>query len=121
MLLKSSTLVSRIALVVALLGIGYLAVTPSSFPAASSANDKLLHIAAFLLLAFLADFAYPRRPWNWRKFLPLLGFGLVLETLQYFLPHRFFSLMDLGADALGLMLYPWLRHLLVKTTTLRFD
>lgn len=104
----------RIALAIALLGIGYLATTPVIIPVVSTINDKVEHLAAFLLLAFLSDFAFPRRPWNRRKYLPLLGYGLLLEIIQYFLPVRFFSLADLAADAMGLALYPVLLRLLAK-------
>ena len=32
--------------------------------------------------------------------------GLLIELVQYFLPHRQFSLWDLAADMLGLLIYP---------------
>jgi VanZ family protein len=69
-------------------------------------NDKLEHIAAFLCLAFLLDFAWPRSPWGWPKLLSLLGYGLLIELVQYFIPYRTFSLWDLSADGLALLLYP---------------
>ncbi len=109
----------RTALIAALLGIGYLAASPITFPVVSSINDKVQHLAAFLLLALLSDFAFPRRAWNWRKYLPLLSYGLVLEIFQHFLPFRFFSVADLAADAIGLALYPILRRLLANIAGLR--
>ena len=105
------TLLFRVALVLALLGIGYLATSPTD-AVLPATNDKLKHIAAFLLLAYLSDAAFPRQSWNWRKFIPLLGYGLLLECIQYFEPTRFFSLADLVADAVGLGLYPLLRVVL---------
>ena len=104
------TLLFQIALALALLGITYLATSPTDVVLPES-NDKLKHLAAFLLLAYLSDAAFPRRPWNWRKFVPLLGYGLLLECIQYFLPHRFFSLADIAADAIGLAIYPLLHGL----------
>jgi len=113
------TLLFRIALALALLGIGYLAITPTQAVLPES-NDKLNHLGAFLVLALLGDFAFPARPWDWRKFLPLLGYGLLLECIQYFVPSRFFSLWDLAADALGLALYPLVRSGWLRlTATLR--
>jgi VanZ family protein len=112
------TLLCRIGLGVALLCIGGLAVVPGELPAVASINDKLQHMAAFLSLALLTDFAFPRLGWNWRKFVPLLAYGLLLELIQYYLPHRSFSLADLAADALALALYALLRRLL--HTTLRW-
>ncbi|MEN8180501.1 MAG: VanZ family protein [Pseudomonadota bacterium] len=96
---------TQVVLVVALLLTIYLATTPLEYPVISDINDKLQHIFAFFTLAFLADHAFPKHIWNWRKFIPLLGYGLILEIIQYTIPGRFFSLLDLGADALGLLVY----------------
>jgi VanZ family protein len=112
------TLLFRIALVLALLGIGYLAITPTQAVLPES-NDKLNHLGAFLVLALLGDHAFPGRPWDWRKFLPLLGYGLLLECIQYFVPNRYFSLWDLAADALGLALYPLAMGLLLRLSAKR--
>jgi VanZ family protein len=35
----------------------------------------------------------------------LLGYGLLIELIQRELPYREFSLFDLAADALGILLY----------------
>ena len=107
----------RIALALALLGIGYLATSPTD-TVLPDTNDKLKHIAAFLALAYLSDAAFPRRPWNWHKIIPLLGYGLLLECIQYFEPNRFFSLTDLAADAIALAFYPILRSWLTRVFAL---
>jgi VanZ family protein len=107
------TLLFRIALVLALLGIGYLATSPTD-TLLPDTNDKLKHIAAFLVLAYLSDAAFPRQSWNWRKIIPLLGYGLLLECIQHFEPNRFFSLADLAADAVALAFYPVLRGWLTR-------
>ena len=39
------------------------------------------------------------------KVLILMAFGLLIEVIQYFLPYRTFSLYDLGADAIGVLVY----------------
>jgi VanZ family protein len=97
-------------ILVAYLSFGQLNETPIA-----NINDKFGHTAAFLCLAFLLDFATARQKWGWSKALPLLAYGLLIEIVQYHLPYREFSLWDLAADGLGLLIYPvsypLLRHL----------
>ncbi|MET0050882.1 MAG: VanZ family protein [Candidatus Thiodiazotropha sp.] len=107
-------LLYRLLLLCALLVISYLAFTPIQIPVAASLNDKVSHIAAFLCLAQLSDFAWPERSWYLNKFLPLLLYGLFIECVQSFLPYREFSLWDLLADAFGLMLYAWVLPYLLR-------
>jgi VanZ family protein len=86
---------------VSYLSFGHLEETPLA-----SINDKVGHTAAFLCLSFLLDFAWPRYSWGLGKLMPLLGYGLLIELIQYFLPYRSFSLLDLAADGAGLLFYP---------------
>ena len=103
----------RIALSMALVAMTFLATTPIDYQIISFAFiDKLEHLSAFLVLAFLMDFAFPAAPWNRQKFFLLLCYGLLLEIVQYFMPFREFSLWDLAADALGLLSYPLVTPLL---------
>jgi VanZ family protein len=74
-------------------------------------SDKLAHGLAFLALAGLADFAYPRQPLLY-KLLPLAGYGLALELAQGLLPYREASFLDWLADAAGLAAYASLAPLL---------
>lgn len=104
-------------LVMSLLITTYLATTPVIYPVISDINDKLQHIFAFMVLAFLTDHAFPRQAWNWRKFIPLLVYGLGLEVIQYTVPGRHFSLADLAADGAGLLLYALLLPLLRRSFT----
>ncbi len=96
----------RIAFTGTALLVAYLAFVQLQGTPIERINDKLGHLAAFLTLAFLLDFASPRQAWGWRKLLPLFIYGLLIELVQYFLPHRQFSLWDLTADMLGLLIYP---------------
>ncbi len=105
----------RFALALCLALITYLAFGHVEETPIADFNDKLEHAAAFLTLAFLLDFAWPRRPWDATKLLSLLAYGLLIELVQYFLPHREFSLWDLAADGLGLLIYPLATPLLKKT------
>jgi VanZ family protein len=105
MQVERGTLTYRLTLASALVGIAYLATTSRHIPIAEDVSDKVNHVAAFYVLGLLADFSWPKSGFRAPKVLSLLGYGLAIESIQYFLPHRSFSLVDLGADAVGLLLY----------------
>ncbi len=67
-------------------------------------NDKVAHILTFLLLGLLAQQAFPRLKMSLQLYLWLLGYGLAIEVIQYFIPNRSFSLLDLAADGAGLLI-----------------
>lgn len=92
----------------------YLATTHESFPAIDEANDKLNHVLAFYVLAFLADYSAPKAGFLLYKGLPILGYGLLIEMIQYFLPYREFSVLDLVADGIGIAAYVLSRPLLSR-------
>ncbi len=104
----------RITLLVALIVIMHLATTSTQYPVVEDINDKVNHISAFYVLALLADFSFPKNRFGLTKVLALLGYGLSIEIIQYFLPYRSCSLYDLAADGVGLIVYwlslPALRH-----------
>lgn len=93
----------RVVFLAAIAAVALLAWLPLSPPELSESHgDKLNHIAAFLLLYLLF-----RRAWN----LPvpimvalLFSYGMLLETVQYFLPYRTFSWLDIAADLVGIAL-----------------
>ena len=95
----------RTLLVVLFIVISYLAFTPLKFPIIELIWDKLNHFAAFYALAFATDFSFPDRGYGATKILPLLGYGLMIEIIQYHLPYRQFELLDVLADAVGLSIY----------------
>jgi VanZ family protein len=99
----------RLGFVSALLIVSYLSLSRIDavplLDALSIFSDKIQHAAAFFVLAFLLDFASPRLSWSQAKWLPLLGYGLLIEIVQSAIPYREFSLWDLSADGLGLLLY----------------
>jgi len=68
------------------------------------ASDKLWHALAYLVLYLSCQFAYRRQVTHISRFALLLGFSLLVEVLQYFMPNREFSLQDLVANAAGLLL-----------------
>lgn len=95
----------RITLAVALLVSTYLATMKGGPVDAANINDKFAHLAGFFMLAWLADFSFPRAGYGLNKILPLLGYGLLIEIIQFFLPYRSFSLLDVLADAAGIAIY----------------
>ncbi len=98
----------RVAFVISVLAIGFLATTDDPYPVPSSSSDKVNHLIAFLELTILTRLSWPGLRAIW--FAPaLLGFGLGIEIIQAHLPYREFSLADLAADAAGIAigLFPW--------------
>jgi VanZ family protein len=92
-------------LTAAVVAIFYLATTNGHIPVVEGLSDKTEHILAFYVLGLLVDFSWPMTGFRTPKALSLFGYGLAIEIVQYFLPHRTFSLFDLGADGIGLLLY----------------
>ena len=105
----------RLTLAAAVAATTYLATTARHIPVVEDVSDKLNHVLAFYVLGLLADFSWPESGFRLPKAFALLGYGLAIEIIQYFLPHRTFSLFDLGADAVGLFVYassvPLLRNI----------
>lgn len=106
---RSHIIIFRILLMSALIAITILATVPLEYPVVAGINDKANHILAFFVLALLADYSYPEKKGNRFIFLSLLGYGIAIEGIQYFLPYRMFSVADVGADAIGLILYRFLQ------------
>lgn len=105
----------RLALGINILAITWLATTGQDMPAAASSWDKANHFIAFLVLSALLDFSLPHWPFAGRKILLLLGYGLILELVQYFLPLRHFSVADVLADGVGIIVYISLLPLLRRS------
>lgn len=75
-------------------------------------SDKLLHVSAFLVLAWLADFGWPDADYWLPKALPLLGYGAAIELAQSGIAARAAEWGDLAADAAGLVIYALLMPVL---------
>jgi VanZ family protein len=101
----TAIVILRITLASSLLGIIALATAELTHPLLTSVNDKVGHIVAFLYLAFLLDFSFPDSHFDKLKVILLLAYGLLIEVIQYFLPYRTFSFLDLVADGVGVTLY----------------
>jgi VanZ family protein len=103
--MKQITIAFRLTFVIAIILISFLAFSNMEESPVAAINDKLMHVTAFVALAFLLDFSWPREAFIAEKYLPLLAYGLFIELVQWGLPYREFSLLDLLADALGLLVY----------------
>ena len=102
---RSNVIGFRLTLFATLIMITYLATTYIHYPVIEDIHDKAGHLLAFYVLALLADFSFPDSRLNLSKTVPLLGYGLIIEIIQYFLPGRLCSVYDLTADVLGLLIY----------------
>jgi VanZ family protein len=92
----------RLALFVCVLAIAYLAFAPVA-QVPGTPSDKLNHVFAFAVLAWLADMAYPGHLLAAQRLTLLLGYGLLIELVQGFLPYRELSPLDLAANAAGIL------------------
>lgn len=95
----------RLALLAAVLGTAYFAFTPVAHAGVDQVWDKLKHTGAFFILALLLDRSVHGSRFGAKQVLVLIGWGGVIEIVQYFLPYREASLADLFADAIGVFAY----------------
>ena len=95
----------RVLLTVTLIALTHLAITPQQYPVLKDISDKANHIFAFYVLALLVDFSFPEDKLGFSKVFALLSYGLLIEVIQHFLPHRTSSLLDVLADGVGIASY----------------
>jgi VanZ family protein len=69
-----------------------------------TSSDKYAHFIAFFVLSVLLLFAYSFSKPFFSTVLFMMLFGLVIEAIQIFVPYRSFSLLDFGADLLGVFI-----------------
>ncbi len=113
---------AQLLLGLALLIVTYMMLTPEPPKPAMldfSQSDKLEHLIAFIILAFLADAGWAESGFTPRKYLPLLAYGIAIELLQYFVPGREVGIWDIVANAGGLAVYglavfPLIRRLEIR-------
>jgi len=74
-----------------------------ALPPIVSFSDLLNHTVAFTTLFILLRFAHPTLQ-VYYTFGILLTYAFWIELVQYFLPTRFASWSDIGADSVGLVL-----------------
>ena len=112
--MKTAARIAKVLLVLAIGVILWLALHPSP-PISGLQLDKLNHLAAFFVLALLTEYAFPSATVSALKLAPLLGFGLLIEVLQYWVGYRYFEWLDVAADAAGIVLFWIIRGTLRRT------
>jgi VanZ family protein len=65
-------------------------------------SDKLMHLAAYLVLAFLPAL-HERRPAVVAAFVGAIALGIGLEFAQRLTPGRAFEVADMAADGAGVL------------------
>lgn len=93
----------RLYLLITLLVIEFLATTTMRIEAVESVWDKANHFSAFFVLYVLLSFAY-REFGLVVKVVLLVAFGLQIEIVQSFIDGRYFSLLDVVADTIGVFI-----------------
>ena len=90
---------------IALTAITILAFLPNydALPPIISFSDLLNHSIAFVVLYLLAAQAYPALSIK-HTALFLVSYAFFIEAVQYYLPTRFASWSDIGADVAGLVI-----------------
>ena len=93
----------RYSFILLFIVISYFAFTPFYVPSVNEDfGDKINHAGAFAAL-FLCFYRGYGKGALFTCFF-LLGYGLFIECVQYLLPDRYFSLLDVLADSLGIAL-----------------
>lgn len=104
----------QLMLLMLLILITWQALSPQPIEQTQNINDKLGHVLAFFVLAFTTDHAYATSPFRLKKFLYLITYGILIEIFQHFIPNREFSVLDMLADAGGLLVYMLLWSTLIN-------
>ena len=97
------SVVSQILFLICVVAIEYLATTTLEIKPIQNSWDKANHFIAFLTLYVTLSLGYPKLAIV-TKALILLAFGIQIEVVQYFLPNREFSLLDVLADGVGIFM-----------------
>ena len=85
-----------------LIAIEYLALTPAQIKLIENSWDKANHFIAFAALYVTLHFAFSRLNLG-AKVAILLAYGIQIEAAQSFVPGRYFSLLDIVADGIGIV------------------
>lgn len=93
----------RFALIASMALILWLSTSQLDHPVVTSTWDKANHAVAFIELILLARLGWPRLPVI-HSALIILGFGVLIEIIQAPLPYRSASLLDIVADAIGILI-----------------
>ncbi|HSC75575.1 MAG TPA: VanZ family protein [Pseudomonadales bacterium] len=70
--------------------------------------DKAEHTGTFFTLMLLAALGYYEKHSLQRLALLLIAYGIAIECIQFFIPSRSFSVLDMVADSIGVLPAWWL-------------
>ena len=93
----------RVYFLICIVAISFLATTTIQIEVVESSWDKANHFVAFFTLYALLTFAYKNLNIV-QKIALLVAFGLQIEIVQSFIDGRYFSLLDVLADSVGILL-----------------
>ena len=101
-------LIARISLFFYALIVLWASLRPGGGPQPIEHFDKVMHLAFYGLFTAIAGFAYQATRDNRRKFIVsafgIIGYGILMEFLQSFVPSRFMSGADIVANSLGVII-----------------
>ena len=97
------TKLCQILFIICFISIEYLSTTTISIPAIENSWDKLNHFVAFFVLYILLYFGFKIFT-TFGKVSLLMLFAVQIEIVQYFIPNRYFSLLDILADGIGILI-----------------
>ena len=83
--------------VISILSIQHLEVEPSV-----NLNDKLLHFSCFLYLTIISWLSRIIYKELW-LYVIVLGYGILIEIVQIYIPYRSFEFLDIFADFIGVL------------------
>ena len=81
-----------------------LGVIPLSGELTANNKDLLFHGMAYCLLMTIAILAFQQIGRPFKLLLGLFAYSMIIEFIQHFLPYRSFSVLDLLANGVGLVL-----------------
>mgnify|MGYP000861602699 CR=1 FL=1 len=77
--------------------------------------DKAEHAGTFFALMTLAWLSYRKNFAAWQLAALLISYGIAIECIQFFIPSRSFSVLDMVADTTG-VLPAWLLASRIKSS-----
>ena len=104
---------SQYSFFICIIVIEYLATTTRTIEVVEYSWDKANHFIAFMVLYILLSLGYKHLNLV-KKVMILLAFAIQIEVVQYFIPGRDFSLLDIFADMVGLFIGWIVKKLILK-------
>lgn len=92
----------RLLTLICLIAVSWIALQPEAVSVPAGMEDKVEHLLAFTVLG-IGFFSFWRQPFRFLVVF-LLGYGMLIEMLQAFIPGRDACVEDVVADAIGILL-----------------